>query len=86
MHAHNTKSASENDVTTLGNALLKEIELSETSSDINKPVANKNSRASAKRKKVLNSDQCHSDQMEVELKVIHNGNIYDEDSTQTASC
>jgi len=51
MHAHNTKSASENDVTTLGNALLKEIELSETSSDINKPVANKNSRASAKRNK-----------------------------------
>lgn len=94
--SHDTKSASENDVTALGNTLSKEIESSETSSDIsaesnslllsNKPVANNNSRGSPKRKKRFLSSDRHSDQTDVELKVIHNGSIYDQDSAQTASC
>ena len=85
--SRNSISTSDNDV---ASASSKEIELSETSSNIsgesnmlllsNKPES---SRGSAKRKKFYN---CRNDQMDVELRVIHNGSILDQDSTQTASC
>lgn len=79
-------STSENDVASA------EIELSETSSNVSaesnllllgKP---ENNRSSVKKKKFLNA---HSGQLDVELRVIHNGSIFDEDSgniNQTASC
>ena len=88
--SRNSISTSDNDV---ASASSKEIELSETSSNVsgesnmlllsNKPES---SRGSAKRKKFFNADRCRNDQMDVELRVIHNGSIIDQDSTQTASC
>ena len=86
----NSISTSENDV---HSASSKEIELSETSSNVSaesnllllsgKP---EHSRASLKKKKIFNADHCHGDQMDVELRVIRNGSICDQDNTQTASC
>ena len=88
--SRNSISTSDNDV---ASASSKEIELSETSSNIsgessmlllsNKPA--ESSRGS-KRKKFFNGDHCRNDQMDVELRVIRNGSILDQDSTQTASC
>ena len=90
--SRNSISTSDNDA---ASASSKEIELSETSSNIsgesnmlllsNKP---ENSRGSAKRKKFFNSDHCRNDQMDVELRVIRNGSILDQDdcNNQTASC
>ena len=87
--SHNSISTSDNDV---ASASSKEIELSETSSNVsgessmlllsNKPESSRGS----KRKKFFNGDHCRNDQMDVELRVIHNGSILDQDSTQTASC
>ena len=83
---------SDSNISTMDSASSKEIELSETSSNISaesnlllpssKPD---NSRGSVKRKKFLNTTR--SNQMDVELKVIQNGHIYDQDNNnQTASC
>ena len=84
-------SMSENEMVS---ASSKETELSETSSNIsgesnllllsNKPA--ENSRGSAKRKRFFTSDNCRTDQMDVELRVIHNKNVFDQDSNQSASC
>ena len=84
---------SRNSVYDAASASSKEIELSETSSNISgesnmlllssKP---ENSRGSVKRKKFFKADHHRSDQMDVELRVICNGNILDQDSTQTAPC
>lgn len=85
-------SMSENDI---GSASSKETELSETSSNIsgesnllllsNKPA--EVSKGSAKRKKFFNTDQCRGDQMDVELRVIHNRSAFEQDNNQTtASC
>ena len=85
-------SMSENDMVS---ASSKETELSETSSNVsaesnllllsNKPA--ESSKGSAKRKKFFNADQCHREQMDVELRVIHNRNAFDQENNQTtASC
>ena len=84
-------SMSENEMVSVSS---KETELSETSSNVsgesnllllsNKPA--ESSRGSAKRKRFFNPDNCRSDQMDVELRVIHNKNVFDQDNSQTASC
>ena len=85
--SRSSMSTSENDTSS------KETELSETSSNVSgesntlllssKP---ENTRGSAKRKKFLSNDRCRSDQMDVELRVIRNGNALNQDNAQTASC